>query len=399
MRLTLSILLLPLAAFASHRKADPGLFAQPRELDDSVIEKADNRNWSQSGCYWHLVQSTNTVNTYRSGVWQSSQPCGTYETGLGSLWKSATTITTLIAVVDTPVMTTHPDFSGITFTSTNYASLGIDADHGTRVASIICARWDGQRAAGVGQCSRLITCGVNYSEPQIVDACEFAIQHGAQIVVCAWGFSSEPLALKEVIAENPSVLFVCSTPNDQRSLDTSTDWPSSWGFHNVVPVSNVDRYGNQFWSATGSQVSLLAPGRDVCVSTWFGYGYATGTSYSAPYVSGVIGLVASRLGCDVFTALRLIEATAVDKRLQLANVIPSLRIVRDGDAVVVFARCPPGWESRIGWASTLPIPAWPSGTYFPYSDDGQEHGLRIPLSVAANLNFNQRLWPLNIPRH
>ncbi|MBI3649691.1 MAG: S8 family serine peptidase [Acidobacteria bacterium] len=135
---------------------------------------------------------------------------------------------------------------------------------------------------------------------------------GPSAIECSNSFSQ---SLKDAItaAGNREILFVCSAGNGicgaSRSLgddlDVAPEYPAAWGgeLTNVLSVAAIDRNdGVPEWSNFGrTSVGVAAPGvqvlstapRTFAGSTGF-YTMDEGTSFAAPYVTGIAALLAAR---------------------------------------------------------------------------------------------------------
>ncbi|MNY11973.1 Minor extracellular protease Epr precursor [compost metagenome] len=97
-------------------------------------------------------------------------------------------------------------------------------------------------------------------------------------------------------AEEKGSLVVVAAGNEGDQLPDTVLFPAS--DPRVVAVSNLDDTRRPARlaadSSRGPAVDLAAPGTKTLA--WFGkgYGYHSGTSFAAPYVSGVAALIAAR---------------------------------------------------------------------------------------------------------
>ena len=129
-----------------------------------------------------------------------------------------------------------------------------------------------------------------------VEAIDYAVENGAQVINCSWGTDGESHFLREAIerAGQRGVLIVASAGNDGRDITASPHYPASYELSNVISVASTDHADQlTYWSNYSStQVAMAAPGAAI-VTTQMGGGYrtATGTSISAALVTGVVGLI------------------------------------------------------------------------------------------------------------
>lgn len=139
-----------------------------------------------------------------------------------------------------------------------------------------------------------------------IEAIHYAVQQGAQVINMSWtvkanssgGLSS---SLRDVIRsyENQGVIFVAASGNgDQNAIGYSLDetplYPAAINSNNVISVGAMDSNGDlAYYSNYGLHtVHILAPGDNV-FSTFPAddYGYMTGTSMAAAFVSAAAAMI------------------------------------------------------------------------------------------------------------
>ncbi len=170
--------------------------------------------------------------------------------------------------------------------------------HGTQVAGIIAAQANNVTgisgiAPGVKVMNlRAGTASGYLEEDDVARAILYAVENGAQIINMSFGDVALSRFLKDVIyfAYQNGVLMICSSGN---SGDDQLQYPS--GLAETVSVGATDSsdYLAGF-SSYGETLDLVAPGMNM-LSTAVGGGYnrVNGTSFSAPVVSAIAGLVLS----------------------------------------------------------------------------------------------------------
>lgn len=253
----------------------------------------------------------------------------------------------IVAVIDTGVLSDHPDLQGIfvdgyDFISDRARALdgdGIDPDpydpgdqakggstfHGTHVAGTIAARTDnGIGVAGVAWGARIMPLRVlgkgGATSYDVQQAGRYAIglsndsgrrpARRADIINLSLGGGGWSYAEQELIrqARKRGVIVIAAAGNDGHSLPF---YPAA--YDGVVAVSAVDRYGQRApYSNYGSYVDIAAPGGNLdadldddgyvdgvrSTAGWPSYGkivngYRTyhGTSMATPHVAGVAALM------------------------------------------------------------------------------------------------------------
>jgi RHS repeat-associated protein len=235
--------------------------------------------------------------------------------------------TTIIAVVDSGIDFTHPDLRNNQWANNAEHENNKDDDnnglmndlhgwdwvtdsgvirdgqgHGTAVAGIIAA--EGNNSIGItgvmwraGLMSLRVLDNTGTGEiADAVEAIDYAVEHGAQVINCSWGTDEESLVLKDAIerAGRAGVVVVSSAGNGGRDIDNQPYYPSSYGLSNQLVVASTDNFDNlASWSNYGPKsVTVAAPGKDILTTRVGGdYTVVTGTSASTPLVTGVVGLV------------------------------------------------------------------------------------------------------------
>lgn len=98
----------------------------------------------------------------------------------------------------------------------------------------------------------------------------------------------------QIIRSHPNITFVVAAGNS--SIDVSSTTPANIDLPNVITVASTDYYSTNF----GDLIDISAPGKDIYAPINFtapldenDYAFASGTSFSAPLVTGVIGLMKS----------------------------------------------------------------------------------------------------------
>jgi thermitase len=231
-----------------------------------------------------------------------------------------------VAVVDTGVAGTNPEFSGKLLTGTNCVVPGgvteDDNGHGTHVAGIAAAIGnDGNGIAGIAWAASILPIKVldaTGSGTSATVAC--GIQFGANFATSNPGMRVvENLSLggpayaqlmKDAVdfALQSNVLVVAAAGNDGKA---TVLFPA--GYPGVMAVGATTPTNDRAtFSTYGSHLYVVAPGVDI-YSTFLGgtFKYLSGTSMATPHVSGTAALVrAVNTGLTAVQVRAQIEQTA-----------------------------------------------------------------------------------------
>lgn len=185
--------------------------------------------------------------------------------------------------------------------------------HGTPVNGIIGAVHNNIGIDGICPVVRLLNIVKGESIESIIKSLQYIYnmrdmynrtngEFGAYIVAvnCSWGKDSlfacdypEWCLMYEKLG-SLGVLCVNSVPNDNIDVDVYGDMPTTCQSDYIITVTNSNLSGDKISdSAYGyKSVDMATPGNNTYTTlNNGGYGYFGGTSASAPYVSGAIGLL------------------------------------------------------------------------------------------------------------
>ena len=281
--------------------------------------------WSSYG--WNLENTG-------SNAYQQAAVAGA-DISAPSAWAAGTGRGMVVAVIDSGVMTSHPDLDGSLWTDPTQSCSGGDGDgdgligdchgwnfyqdnadvtnsgvssagvaydnsHGTGVAGIVGARaGNGQGSAGVAPdvsiMPLVIGSGKSVDMALGAQAIRYAADHGANVINASWGGPGASTILSQAIeyANGKGVVVVAAAGNDGLSRDTSLFYPASLTSPNLITVGNstaTDTVSSS--SAFGAtSVDLFAPGNLVFTLKNDGtYYLMSGTSLAAPHVAAAAAL-------------------------------------------------------------------------------------------------------------
>ncbi len=268
----------------------------------------------------------------------------------------------IIAIIGTGMQLDHPDLApnivpGYDFFDDDpVPAPGPSETHETSVAGVAAAAGNnGLGIAGVCWGCRIMPLRVNYTTVQVAQAVAFAVDHGARVVNMSFGNydiakygpdTAVEAAINDGYARN--VVMVATAGND--AIDAKR-YPAALA--TVIDVAATDRLdGRASFSNFGSAVDVAAPGAGV-LSTIVGggYGEVSGTSFSAPYVSGLAGLILAKNPALAPGTVRLmIEYTA--DRIAPDRFIGSGR-VNVGRALALNGEPAPAAVLKAPWNGTV----------------------------------------------
>ncbi|MEU5452076.1 MULTISPECIES: type VII secretion-associated serine protease mycosin [Streptomyces] len=245
---------------------------------------------------------------------------------LDELWKQSTGKGVRVAVIDTGVDVRNEQLKPAVDTEAgrNFLPKGLKTPdgvkiergkengttdtvgHGTKVAGIIAAREaKGTGFTGIAPDATIIPIQQNDAEGHgdtatLADAITYAVDKADADVINISQDTADAVKpstkLKQAVdrALAQQVVVVASAGNDGLGGNVKETYPAS--FDGVLAVASSDRNNERApFSQSGDFVGIAAPGVDM-VSTVPGGGHCAdnGTSFSAPYVAGVVALIRAK---------------------------------------------------------------------------------------------------------
>ncbi|MCA1948720.1 MAG: S8 family serine peptidase, partial [Armatimonadetes bacterium] len=205
----------------------------------------------------------------------------------------------LVAVLDTGVDRSHPDFAGKLEPGRNVLNEAAapldDNGHGTAVAGVVAAATDnGIGIASLGWSCRILPVKVAdssgwASSSSIYLGLVWAADHGAKVANLSFRVSDNTFASlgMQYFASKGGVVTVSA--GNQGDVSSSPDNPYCL---TVGATDSSDQVAS--WSTRGTIVDLTAPGdRILTTNRGGGYGVWSGTSFSAPLAAAAVALAFS----------------------------------------------------------------------------------------------------------
>src|ERR671912_1671920 len=242
---------------------------------------------------------------------------GLTSTRFGGAWNAAKGGGAKVAIVDSGVYSQHPDIGRIIAQRDFVEGDAVaddDSGHGTHVTGIAGALTNNGKgmAGGCFDCELLIAKVMGArgftTDSRIVEGINWSVKNGADVVNLSLGGSGDSSVLRTAVnrAYGRGAVVVAAAGNEGTNVP---QYPAAYWKVIAVSATTADGRLARF-SNRGDWVDLAAPGTDILsTSISGGYERMSGTSMSAPLVSGLAGLLASGgMSADWFR--RRMQATA-----------------------------------------------------------------------------------------
>lgn len=336
-----------LAETLQNIRRDPDIeYAEPNWILHKLNAKPADKPKAQSHSVFDFPNDRFFRNGESWGMYgDNTSPANPYGSGAGEAWldlnKPLDCSDVYIGVLDEGIMHTHPDLkdsiwvnrydpvdgkdndgngyiddsNGWDFYHNDQTIYDQDEDrHGTHVAGIIAAAGDnGIGIAGICWKTKLISAkflgpdgGTTANAIKAIDYLTgLKIRHGLNIVATnnSWGGGGYSRAMIEAIkrAETQNILFVAAAGNDGADNDAYPLYPASYPNANIISVAALSSTGmlSGYSNFGYRSVDIAAPGEGIISTIPYkkgepGYGYDSGTSMAAPFVTGAAALLAHK---------------------------------------------------------------------------------------------------------
>lgn len=257
-----------------------------------------------------------------------------------------------VAIIDENFQVAHPDIKdkvistyNVMDQSSNVLTSTNSYSHGTAVAGVIASTYLGAAPKNVELILINIDLETSISESYFLEAFSKAEELGARVINCSWGGSSLSENLENKIEElkNKGIVIVFASGNgdifgnaidlDINGNEDESESQFVLGVGATSKDNDVTSYSNY-----GSNIDILAPGGDSDIGILSldllksdgynpsstlsingnnlvneNYSFISGTSFSAPTVSGVIALMLSENQNLTFDEIRNILITTTQQ--------------------------------------------------------------------------------------
>ena len=256
--------------------------------------------------------------------------------------------TILVGVIDSGINSNHPALTNRMYRATTHnidttlhrdyvdGTASVDFavlnptdphGHGTKVAGVIGAQWNGSTNGAVGVCwdvrlvsLRVIEADKSFKYDGVISAISYATEQGISVLNFSGGGDDEYSYAQQTVICSYGGLLVVAAGNQNRNINPethSTDpgnprYPATYNFSKMITVGatvwdtdvvpNIERRakaGDWVDGTKGSNfgqnsVDIFAPGTNIyTTSKNGGYTNDNGTSFAAPFVAGVAALMLS----------------------------------------------------------------------------------------------------------
>ncbi|MBO5352424.1 MAG: S8 family serine peptidase [Lachnospiraceae bacterium] len=174
-------------------------------------------------------------------------------------------------------------------------------NHGTHIAGILAAT--ANNSIGIAGAASNINIRImslkihggtssSGSVTNAIKAIRYAEEMGADICNLSWGTLNYNEALEIAIRES-SMLFVTAAGNNGINNNSTPVFPASLRLDNLISVAYIDADGilDPASNYGVSTVDIAAPGYDIYSTLVGSYGYSSGSSMAAPYVTALAAMV------------------------------------------------------------------------------------------------------------
>jgi subtilisin family serine protease len=228
-------------------------------------------------------------------------PWNMFMIGADLAWAETQGASIKVAILDTGIDLDHPDLVENIVGDVNVLFPHKDGDddsgHGTHVAGVIAGVDNAIGIIGVGPKASLYSVKVLDKKGRgwvsdVIEGMEWCIQNQMQVMNMSFGTLTDNASLGEAVqnVHKAGIVQVAAAGNRGEG-DGAISFPAR--YPQTIAVSAVDRFGNFApFSSYGDEIDLTAPGVDIQSTIEDGY-YAqkSGTSMSAPHVTGTVALM------------------------------------------------------------------------------------------------------------
>lgn len=225
-----------------------------------------------------------------------------------------------VGLIDGPVNTGHPAFSGVKVTRSNFVTGGERqgaAGHGTAVAGLIAGSSGAGALAGLASGVQIYAAeafgqgrtGDGGRLEGVAAGLDWLVGRGVRLVNMSFaGETNQVFSRLLQTAVGRGVVMVAAAGNDRTGAPVFPAASSA-----TIAVTAVDARGRVYNRANfGNHIEFAAPGVDLYVAWGAGGTYRSGTSFAAPVVTALLARQAARGGVSLKGARAFLRRSARD---------------------------------------------------------------------------------------
>ncbi|PAE06372.1 hypothetical protein CHI12_16765 [Terribacillus saccharophilus] len=216
-----------------------------------------------------------------------------------------------IAVVDSGIDSNHPDLTGKVKQSYNALTqsniIKDEIGHGTSVAGIITANYDGKGIVGVSQNVELIDVKVldetgKSQIDNVIAGLEWVLEQNPDVINISFGFDKDFAPLRDIInriSEKDITILAAAGNNIGRQIQ----YPAE--YDNVISVGSLNEKKKEDILNPTGDIDILAPGINI-YTTALNEDYHTvrGSSFATAYISGILANAITNSGVSKHDSLK-----------------------------------------------------------------------------------------------
>ena len=262
--------------------------------------------------------------------------------------------------------------------------------HGTHIAGIIAAQSNnGHGMSGLTHGARLLPIRFldaqgNGNQVDAAIAIRYAVDQGARIINCSWGFFNVNTVLREAIqyAIDHHVIVVAAVGNSDTLIP---EFPA--GLPGVITVGSVGQSQKRsYFSSYGPHLDFMYIGQNILGTTPGNtYDYKSGTSQSTAFVTGIIAsLLAAEPDLtpdDIYDRLKQATSQSEKSKKMGYGMIDISKLISNLD---IQLESVPVMRSRSNTLSVTDVLNYPNpirseGTTFGFTST--EHGANVQIRI------------------
>jgi len=208
-----------------------------------------------------------------------------------------------VAIIDTGIDYTHPDLNDNYVAGCDFANDDNDpmdgGGHGTHCAGIVAAEDNEIGVIGVAPAVELYIAKSLFDDgsayiSDIVDGIEWAVEEEVDVISMSLGIDIDFQSWHDACdaADGAGIVVVAAAGNNGNPSGSEDNVGYPARYSSVIAVAATDSNDERaWWSSTGPDVDVAAPGVGIWSTYPGGYEYMSGTSMACPHVAGTVALV------------------------------------------------------------------------------------------------------------